>query len=74
MSDFGLGGNQIAKQMYETASAIPTNYREPTIRERIGLAVERAQQQLADAQRMAELFDKNPDLEELINLMNKGKI
>lgn len=72
MSDFGLGGH--LEKAYATQSPVPTNYREPTIRERIGLAVEKAQQQLADAQRMAELFDKNPDLEELINLMNKGRV
>lgn len=66
----------IRKRDYEAmqTNAVPTGFREPNIRERIELAVEKAKSQLADAQRMQELFDKNPDLEELVNLMNKGRI
>jgi len=71
----GLGGGMISKQYEAQMNAVQTAaYREPTIAERIEMAVKRAEQQLADAQRMKEIFQRNPDLEELINLMNKGKI
>lgn len=44
----------------------------PTLKDRIDMAVNRAEEQLATAERCRELLDKNPDLEELMNLMQKG--
>lgn len=70
------GGGQNFNQMLakQGAETLGGSYREPTIAERIDLSVKKAEQQLADAKRMKEIFDRNPDLEELINLMNKGRI
>ena len=44
----------------------------PTMRQRIELAVKQAEAKLADTQRAKELFDKNPDLEELLNIMQRS--
>jgi hypothetical protein len=44
----------------------------PNLRERLALAVQQAEERLADAKRAKEIFDKHPELEELINLMQKG--
>ena len=43
-----------------------------TIKERLEFAVAQAEQQLKTAKRAKELFDKNPDLEELLNIMQRG--
>lgn len=55
------GGNQLMKLS-----------REPNMAERLDLAVERAEKQLADAKEAREIFQRNPDLEKLINLMNRN--
>lgn len=46
----------------------------PTMRQRLKYAVENAKKQLEDAQRAYEIFDKNPDLEELINILQRARI
>jgi hypothetical protein len=46
--------------------------RMPTMKERIELAVVQAEDRLAKAKRAKELFEKNPDLEELLNIMQGG--
>lgn len=46
--------------------------RMPTLAERLDLAVRQAEERLASAKRAKELFTKNPDLEELLNIMQKG--
>lgn len=45
----------------------------PTLKQRLETAVQIAEQNLADAKRAREILDKFPELEELINLMNKGR-
>lgn len=56
--------------------SVPSGYgekyamaRQPTMRERLDLAVKQAQERLAAVSRAKEIFDKNPDLEELLNIM-----
>lgn len=46
----------------------------PTMRNRLQIAVTQAERQLADAKRAYEIFDKNPDLEELINILQRARI
>ncbi len=44
----------------------------PTIKQRIELSVRQAEEKLAAVKRAKEIFDKNPDLEELLNIMQKA--
>lgn len=44
----------------------------PTLKQRLDQAVHQAEERLATAQEARELFDRNPDLERLLNLMQKG--
>jgi predicted trehalose synthase len=44
----------------------------PTIQQRIDLAVQQAEDRLAAVKRAKELFEKNPDLEELLNIMQRA--
>jgi hypothetical protein len=46
---------------------------DPSIRSKVQFAVERAEAQLKDAKRMQELLDKNPELEELVNIMQRQR-
>ena len=43
----------------------------PNMKERLEHAVAEAEQKLADAKRAKELLDKNPELEELLNIMQR---
>ena len=61
-----LGGSQYPEQ--SEAKMV----RMPTVKERIELAVKQAEQRLAAVQRARELFDKNPDLEEILNIMQSN--
>ncbi len=57
------------------ASAPPAYYDNPkmlhvpTMAQRLEAAVKEAEQRLANAKRARELFNKNPDLEELLNIL-----
>ena len=44
----------------------------PTLKQRLEGAVNRAEEQLAAAKEARELFDRNPDIEKLLNLMQRG--
>ena len=44
----------------------------PTIAQRIDMAVKQAEERLAAAKRAKVLFEKNPDLEELLNIMQRS--
>jgi hypothetical protein len=44
----------------------------PTLKDRLALAVQQAEKKLADAKRAKEIFAKNPELEELLNIMQRG--
>lgn len=47
--------------------------RMPTMKDRIKLAVQQAEERLAAVKRAEELFAKNPDLEELLNIMQRAQ-
>jgi len=44
----------------------------PTIKQRLDLAVQQAEDRLTAVKRARELFEKNPDLEELLNIMQRA--
>lgn len=45
-----------------------------TVKDKINMAVAQAEQQLKQAKRAQEIFEKNPDLEELMNIMSNSGI
>ena len=66
----GLQPTQSEAQYYGNQKSAMA--RMPTMKERIDLAVQQAEERLVAAKRARELFDKNPDLEELLNLMQRS--
>ena len=44
----------------------------PTLKQRLDLAVRQAEEKLAAVKRAKEIFDRNPELEELINIMQRA--
>lgn len=51
---------------------IPKMARMPTLKERLELAVKQAEEKLNSVKRAKEILEKNPDLEELLNIMQKN--
>lgn len=47
--------------------------RMPTMKDRLEQAVEDAENKLKDAKRAKEIFDAHPELEELLNIMQRGR-
>ena len=47
--------------------------RMPTMKDRIAEAVASAEARLADTKRAKEIFDAHPELEELLNIMQRGR-
>ena len=45
----------------------------PSLKIRLEQAVAAAEYQLNEAKRAREIFDRNPDLEELMNIMQRGR-
>lgn len=45
-----------------------------SMKQRIEAAIAQAERRLEDVKRMKALLDKNPDLEELLNLMNRNGV
>ena len=45
----------------------------PSLKQRLAQSVKEAESRLTDAKRAAEILDKNPELEELLNIMQKGR-
>ena len=70
-----LGGTSIAPYNQYDAPATPEGrmVSTPTLKQRLELAVAQAEAKLADVKRARELFEKNPDLEELLNIMQRGR-
>ncbi len=44
----------------------------PTVKQRIAAAVQQAEARLAAVKRAKEILDKNPDLEELLDIMQRS--
>jgi hypothetical protein len=63
--------NLAAMQQAQYASAVPV-LGNLSIAKRIDLAITQAEEKLAAVRRAKELFEKNPDLEELLNIMQRS--
>lgn len=48
--------------------------RMPTYAERVADAIAQSEQQLADLKRMQEIFTQHPEFEELLTLVQRGRI
>lgn len=72
MDDFGTGGLAYGGNTTQAGYPIEKMAQMPTMRQRIDMAVKQAEQKLADTKRAKELFEKNPDLEELLNIMQRS--
>ena len=57
----------------ELAKGLADSYSN-TIKARIARAVEQAEQSLNDVKRAQEIFAKYPEMEELLNILQKGRI
>jgi len=68
MDEFSGGSNQIGRPYDEQTKMAY----QPNLKQRLELAVQQAEKKLADVKRAKEIFDKNPELEELINIMQRG--
>jgi len=44
----------------------------PTMAQRLDLAVQQAEKKLADAKEARDIFNRNPDLERLLNIMQNN--
>ena len=67
------GGNTLAAGAVQAQYAGAKMARLTTLKERLEQAVLDAEARLADAKRAAEIFAKHPELEELLNIMQKGR-
>lgn len=70
MDEF-LGGS-VGGVMQSQPYGLEKMARMPTMRERIDLAVKQAEDRLAAAKEAQEIFSRNPDLEKLINVLQRG--
>jgi len=50
----------------------PKMAHQPTLKQRLDMAVKQAEEKLKTVQEAREIFAKNPDLEKLLDLMQKG--
>ena len=55
----------------ETVCTCPPMYR-PTLKDRLKLAVQQAEEKLVATKRAKEILDNNPDLEELLDIMQRS--
>lgn len=67
MSDF------MESQYAGTQAMEAKTIRMPTLKERLDMQVKDAEDRLRDAKRAREILDKNPEMEELMNIMQKGR-
>lgn len=69
-SILGSGGGASAMQYDSMAGAKMASI--PTLKQRLELAVKQAEQRLEAAKRAREILNANPQLEELLNIMQHG--
>lgn len=73
MGDYGLAACETALPYpYPTSIGAGSMATMPTLKQRLDSAVTHAEERLAAVKEARELFDRNPDLEKLLNLMQKG--
>ena len=65
----GMSAAGGSMQAYEDS---PKMLRQPNLKDRLTMAVQQAEEKLAAVKRAKEIFDKHPDLEELLNIMQRS--
>jgi hypothetical protein len=65
MEGYGLANQASANYPMEKLASMPT------LAQRLDMAVQQAEERLAAVKRAREIFEKNPDLEELLNIMQR---
>lgn len=71
MESLGFGGGNAAIEQYAYNTSKQAGQM-LTMKMRLDMAVVEAEKKLADVKRAKEIFDKNPDLEELLNIMQRS--
>lgn len=54
----------------QSEAGLATVGKVPSLKDRLDMGVAKAEENLRKAKRAREILDKNPELEELINIMN----
>ena len=67
----GIGGGNYYAGEEATGMLNAKMAHQPTLAQRLDLAVAQAEEKLASVKRAREIFQKNPDLEELLNIMQR---
>ena len=62
-----------AAQAYDSGGLSPKSIQMPSLKTRLEQAVKDAQSRLDDAKEARDILDKNPDLEKLLNIMQRGR-
>lgn len=72
MSNYDIGGGALSA--YTEAQAYPTKMLSmPTMKQRLEAAVVQARENLANAEEAKEILDRNPDIERLLDIIQKGR-
>lgn len=72
MENMMIGGGQYYGGQLAQEGSNARMVQTPTIAQRLDMAVKQAEERLAATKRAKELFEKNPDLEELLNIMQRA--
>lgn len=68
-------GNEQTMQGYAGGGPMMTTAASvPTMKQRLDFAVQRAEDQLAQAKEAREIFARNPDIERIIDILQRGNI
>lgn len=70
--DYGLASSRTLEYAEQQSLMNAKMAQQPTIAQRIDLAVAQAETRLVAVKRAKELFEKNSDLEELLNIMQSA--
>jgi hypothetical protein len=73
MDDFG-GGMQAEKNYYESNALGQVRQKQMTYSERVSQSVIDAEERLKDLKRMQEIFAQHPEFEELLTLVQRGRV
>ena len=72
MSQYDLGPCTSAPPAYYAGESQAKMVQMPTLKQRLDLAVLQAEEKLKTVKEAREVFDRNPDMEKLLNLMQRG--
>lgn len=67
------GLNRYDPVLSDSALSKAGQCRQPTLQERLDMAVTEARARLIEAEEARDILSRNPDLERLLNIMQKGR-